>query len=347
MKTAAAILVELNRPLELAELDIPALKPGQALVEIAYSGVCHTQLLEARGHRGEDKFLPHCLGHEGSGTVVDTGPGTAKVKPGDRVILSWIQGSGTNVPGTVYEWGGRKVNAGGITTFQHHAVVAENRLTALPAAIGFRDAALLGCALPTGLGAVFNTLAARPGQSIAVFGTGGIGLCAVIGARIAGCWPIVAIDLVPAKLEVAKRLGASHLVNAGDGDPVAALKAICPQGMDLAVEASGRPKVMQQAVEALRMRGGRTVIVGNAHHGEEVHLAPWQFNLGKQVFGTWGGDCEPDRDFPRFCNLLAAGMIPLGPLTGQTYALADANRALDDLEGGRATRPLIDMAAGG
>ncbi|HEX8096993.1 MAG TPA: alcohol dehydrogenase catalytic domain-containing protein, partial [Pyrinomonadaceae bacterium] len=129
MKTTAAILVKTGGPLELVELEIPALKPGQALVEVAWSGVCHTQVLECRGYRGEDKFLPHCLGHEGSGVVKEVGPGVGKIKPGDRVILSWIKGSGGDVPGTVYSWGGRKVNAGGITTFSRHSVISENRLT--------------------------------------------------------------------------------------------------------------------------------------------------------------------------------------------------------------------------
>src|SRR5438552_12174900 len=132
MKTTAAVLVELGRPLEVADLDVPALRPGQILVEVAFSGVCHTQILEARGHRGEDRFLPHCLGHEGSGTVRETGPGVSKVKPGERVILSWIKGSGADVPGTVYGWNGRKVNAGGITTFATLSVISENRLTPLP-----------------------------------------------------------------------------------------------------------------------------------------------------------------------------------------------------------------------
>src|SRR5882724_3599700 len=127
MKTTAAVLVELGQPLELADLDIPVLKPGQALIEVAYSGVCHTQVGEARGHRGEDKFLPHCLGHEGSGVVREIGPGVSKVKPGDRAILSWIKGSGADVPGTVYDWNGRTVNAGGITTFATYSVISENR----------------------------------------------------------------------------------------------------------------------------------------------------------------------------------------------------------------------------
>src|SRR5438105_9194863 len=144
MKTTAAVLVELGRPLEVADLDVPALRPGQILVEVAFSGVCHTQILEARGHRGEDRFLPHCLGHEGSGTVREAGPGVAKVKTGDKVILSWIKGSGADAGGSVYRWNGRAVNAGPVTTFATLSVVSENRLTAVPEGLSMRLAALVG-----------------------------------------------------------------------------------------------------------------------------------------------------------------------------------------------------------
>ena len=157
MQTKAAILVETGRPLIVDMINIPKLKPGQVLVKIKYSGVCHTQLLEARGHRGADPFLPHCLGHEGSGIVAEVGPNSNKVKVGDPVILSWIKGSGANIPGSVYDWNGKKVNAGAITTFSEYAVISENRLTAIPKDFPLKEAALLGCAVPTGLGTIFNT----------------------------------------------------------------------------------------------------------------------------------------------------------------------------------------------
>ena len=344
MKTLAAVLVETGKPLVLAELEIPALKPGQVLVEIAFSGVCHTQLLECRGHRGEDRYLPHCLGHEGSGIVCEVGPGVTKVKPGDRVILSWIKGSGADVPQTVYRWGDRGVNAGGITTFSRHAVISENRLTPLPEEIPLRDAALLGCAVPTGVGAVFNTAGPKPGQSIAIFGTGGIGLCAVAGAAIAGCTPIIAVDIRREKLELARQMGATHRVHAAEGDPVREVQRICPGGVDFAIEASGRPEVMLQALHSVRSQGGVAVIVGNARHGERVALDPRQLNLGKQLRGTWGGDNWPDRDFPRYCRLLSAGKLNLEPLLSRTYRLREINAALDDLEAGTVARPLIEMA---
>ena len=153
MMTDAAVLVEIGSPLELGRLQIPSLKPGQCLVEIAFSGACHTQLLETRGRRGEDRWLPHCLGHEASGVVVDVGSKVARAKIGDRVVLSWIKASGIEAGGSVYEWGDHEVNAGAVTTFQRHAVISEYRITVVPKMLDLRRATLLGCALPTGLGA--------------------------------------------------------------------------------------------------------------------------------------------------------------------------------------------------
>jgi S-(hydroxymethyl)glutathione dehydrogenase/alcohol dehydrogenase len=345
MKTTAAVLVELGKPLELADLEVPTLKSGQALVEVAYSGVCHTQVGEARGHRGEDRFLPHCLGHEGSGTVRETGPGVTKVKPGDRVILSWIKGSGADVPGTVYGLNGRSVNAGGITTFATHSVISENRLTPVPDGMSMRLAALVGCAVPTGAGVIFNTARPRPGQSVAVFGVGGIGSCAIAAAVLAGCTPVIAVDVNPDKLALARRLGATNAVSARDADPVAEILKLCKGGADFAVEATGLAPVMRQALAVVRSQGGAAVVVGNARFGEKLEIDPRELNQGKRLLGTWGGDNVPDRDYPRYCRLMTAGRLDLSPLLSRGYRLTEVNAALDDLEHGRAARPLLDVGA--
>lgn len=344
MKTTAAILVATGRPLELTDLEIPVLRPGQVLVEVSHSGVCHTQLLEAGGHRGEDRYLPHCLGHEGSGTVIEVGPEVTRYQPGDRVILSWMKGSGADVPGTVYTSSLGKVNAGGLTTFQRHSVVSENRLTPLPDEIAFRDAALLGCAVPTGIGAVWNTAQVQPGQRVAVFGTGGIGLCAVAAAAIAGADPLIAVDVNASRLQIAGQLGATLLINPNESDPVERILEEVPGGLDAAIEASGQPAVMRQALQAVRSRGGTVVVIGNARHGQHLEIDPAQLNQGKRLLGTWGGDNEPDRDFPRYCELLVAGKLNLNPLLARTYTLATINDALGDLQAGLVPRPLVAMA---
>lgn len=341
METKAAILVELNRPLELVDLTIPPLRAGQVLVELAYSGVCHTQLLEVRGYRGPDPFLPHGLGHEASGRVVELGAEVTKVRVGDRVICSWMKGSGANVPGCQYRWQNKTVNAGGITTFQQYAVISENRLVRLPDTIDDRIAALLGCAIPTGVGAVRNTARIHAGQSVAVFGTGGVGLCAVAAAALAGASPLIAVDLHPQRLELAQRLGANLLLNPTESDPREAIRQQLPSGLDWAIEASGRPQVMELALSCVRDRGGSVVVVGNARAGEKLQIDPRELNQGKRLLGTWGGDNEPDQDFPQYGEWIASGKLNVRPLVEQIYSLDQINLALADLETARVARPLI------
>ncbi len=344
--TTAAVLEELGRPLVLAELEIPALKPGQVLVDMAFSGVCHTQLLECRGYRGADPYLPHCLGHEGSGVVLAVGAMVRKCQAGDHVVLSWIKSSGANEPGSVYRWRGREVNAGGVTTFARQTVASENRITVIPADFDLRDAALLGCAAPTGVGAVLNTAQVRPGESVAVFGVGGIGLCAVAAANFSGATPIFAIDLDERRLACARQMGATHTILATEKDPLAEIKRICPRGVDKAIEASGRPAVMRTALQSVRGQGGAAVVIGNAHHGEMLSIDPAELNQGKRLLGSWGGDNQPDRDFPRYCRLITAGRLNLAPLRTPPFPLDQINAALSALEEHRVARPLIDLELG-
>lgn len=341
MQTQAAILVEPNR-IVVDDISLPQLKQGQVLVEIKYSGVCHTQLLEVRGHRGDDPYLPHCLGHEGSGIVLEVGPKVEKVKPGDTVILSWMKGTGANVPGSIYNWKGKTVNAGAITTFSRHSILSENRIIPIPTAFPLKEAALIGCVIPTGLGVVFNTAQPKAGESLAVFGCGGVGLCALLGARVLGCVPRIAIDINPQKLDLAKAMGATHCIDASREDPIGAIQKIGP--LDYAIEASGSPIAMNQAFKAVRSQGGAAILVGNARFGEHLTLDPKEFNQGKRLFGTWGGDNQPDLHFPRYCNLIRYGHLELTPFIQSIYRLDQIDQALTDLEAGRVLRPLIDMS---
>ena len=345
MNTLAAVLEHTSKPLTLADIEIPALKPGQVLVEIAFSGMCHTQVLECRGDRGPDAFLPHCLGHEGSGIVREVGAGVTKCKSGQNVMLSWMKGSGMDVPATLYRWADRSVNSGAITTFSRFSVISENRISVLPDGFSLKDAALIGCTVATGLGSVFNTAAARPAQSLAVFGVGGVGLCAIAAAENLGCSPIVAVDTNPHKLKQATIMGATHTVLISNNDPVKEIQKICPPGVDVAIEASGQTAAMKQVLQSVRGQGGNAVIVGNAREGSTLEIDPKEFNKGKRLLGSWGGDNIPDRDFPRYLDLIKRGELRLDVLTTKTYSLAQVNEALTDLEKGLIVRPLIDMHA--
>jgi S-(hydroxymethyl)glutathione dehydrogenase/alcohol dehydrogenase len=205
-------------------------------------------------------------------------------------------------------------------------------------------AALVGCAVPTGAGVVFNTARPRPGQSIAVFGVGGIGSCAVAAAALCGCHPVIAVDVNADKLALAQTLGATHCVNPKRGDPVQEIHTLCQGGTDFAIEATGNPAVMLQSLACVRPQGGAAVIVGNARHGQMLEIDPRELNQGKRLLGTWGGDNVPDRDYPRYGKLIREGKLNVEPLLGRTYGLHDINAALYDLEHGLCARPLIDMS---
>jgi len=206
--TKAAILTALRKPLVVTEIGLPeALDVGQVLVKIHYSGICGSQLGEIDGVKGEDKYLPHLLGHEGSGMVLAIGPGVRHVGPADKVVLHWRKGIGIESPTPAYTWNGSKVNAGWLTTFNEYSVVSENRLTRIPPDSDMEVAALFGCAVTTGFGVVQNSAKLRIGESVVVFGAGGVGLNIVQAAALISAYPIIAVDLYDNRLELARRMG--------------------------------------------------------------------------------------------------------------------------------------------
>jgi S-(hydroxymethyl)glutathione dehydrogenase/alcohol dehydrogenase len=343
-KTTAAVLVETNAPLQVMEIEIPDLKNGQVLVDIAYSGICHSQLNEVNGLRGPDKFLPHTLGHEGSGTVIKTGPNVNKVKKGDRVVLTWLKGSGTDVPSTNYGSEIGTLNSGAISTFMRQTVVSENRLVPIPDTMPFKEAALLGCAIPTGSGIVLNDLNVQAGQTLAVFGVGGIGISAVMAACALKASKIIAIDVLEDKLELARELGATHTINAATENVASIVSDITDgTGVDFAIEAAGKKEVIESAFQSVRNGGGKCIVAGNPPHGTHFEIDPFDLIRGKMLVGSWGGGTNPDTDFPRYISMYSENQLPLEKLLGKEYELEDINRALSDLEDGRVLRPLIKM----
>lgn len=342
-ETEAAVLRELGSPIQLVSLKLPEMKPGQILVDVAYSGLCHTQLLEARGLRGEDRFLPHTLGHEGAGTVIDIGAGVTKVQPGDRVVLSWIKGIGADVPSTTYLSDDGPVNGGALTTFMRHTFTCENRVTRIPDAMPFREAALLGCAIPTGAGVVINQARVRPGSSVAVFGLGGIGQSALMACTLMNAATIIGIDLFDHKLELAVHFGATHTINAKHQDPLSNVRDITGgNGVDYVIEATGNSKAMETAFQCVRDNGGLCVLAGNPPLGERISIDPFDLIRGKQIVGTWGGETKPDRDIPMYAEFYLANKLNLDEMISRVYSLGDINQALNDLEEGKVVRGIIE-----
>lgn len=312
MKTPAAILIEQKKPLELAEVDIPALRHGQVLVEIAATRICGSQLGEIDGVKGADRYLPHLLGHEAGGTVLEAGPEVRHVKPGDRVVLHWRPGRGIDAGGSVYLWGNRKVNAGNITTFQQFAVVSENRLTVVPPDVDFEICALLADTLTTGFGVITNNARVRIGESVVIIGCGGIGLGAVLGAHLAGANPVIAVDLHEHKLAKAREYGATHSINSTQTDFADEVRQILGGPADVVIDGTGNPQVLEKAY-TLTADAGRCIIFGVMPSDKKLSINTLPLHFGKVLSGSHGGESEPAADIPRLVRMMRdEGFDPAG-----------------------------------
>jgi S-(hydroxymethyl)glutathione dehydrogenase/alcohol dehydrogenase len=343
MKTRAAILWQLNKPLVVDDVEIPSLKPGQVLVKIVYSGICRAQYNEMTGLKGPDKFLPHLLGHEASGFVVDTARGVTKVKKNDYVCLSWIKGLGLDALNSQYKLGATLINAGAVTTFSDYTVVSENRVIKIPKSAPADIAAIAGCAIATGCGIINNTLNAVKNSSVIVFGVGGIGLSVLLGAKHRGCSTIIAVDVLDSKLKFARRLGATHAINAARSSVLESIRELLPQGADYAVDASGNKTAMENAFECIKTTGV-CVIAGNLGKDEKIQLHPFELIKGKRIVGTWGGETKPDRDIPAYLKAFAQGKLPIDRMITHRFGLEDINKAFQVLIKGDAGRIILKMA---
>ena len=342
----AAVLYNLGEDLVIRDdIELPELKAGQVLVKMFYAGVCQSQLMEVGGHRGEDRYLPHMLGHEGTGEVVDIGISVSKVKVGDNVVLGWIKGSGLDVPGTQYRTtDGEIINAGAVTTFSDYAVVSENRCIQAPEGTPLDLAVLYGCAVPTGAGIILNTLKPGKDSTIAVFGLGGIGLSVLLAIGLFDCSKVICIDVEEQKLELAKKLGATDVVNASRNDPVEKILGLTGgKGVDYSVESAGHTKTIEQAFSSVRKGGGRCVFASHPPTGAKIQLDPHSLISGRSIEGTWGGASNPDTDIPRFAEFYQSGQMPLEVLVTNTYSLDEINKAMKDLESHKTGRPLIQF----
>jgi S-(hydroxymethyl)glutathione dehydrogenase/alcohol dehydrogenase len=341
----AAVLYETGRPLVVeSDIEVPELRAGQVLVKVHFSGVCHSQLMEARGKRGDDPYLPHMLGHEGSATVLEVGPGVTRFKKDDIVILTWIKCQGADVSQTKYSKGNQIINAGGVTTFSEYSVVSENRCVALPEGVPLDIASLFGCAVLTGAGIVTNTIQPSSKNSLAIFGLGGIGLSALMAACLYKCQTLIAVDIEKDKLELAIEFGATHVIDSSMENPVDRIREITEGvGVDYSIEAAGLVKTIEQAFQSVRKSGGKCVFATHPTANEKIMIDPFDLICGKQIQGSWGGDSIPEEDIPKFAQLYRDGKLPLEKLLTRRYSLDQINEALNDLEQRKVARPLIEF----
>ena len=361
-KSKAALCRELNKPVVVEEISVDAPGRGEVLVKLGACGVCHSDLSAINGTIALP--LPLVLGHEGAGVVEEVGEGVRDLAKGDHVVFSFIymcgkcrfcvagrpvlcleQGKALTTPlagqHRTHDAAGKPLNIfSGCGSMAEYATVSAENLIQIPKTIPLDCAALVGCGVTTGVGAVFNTAKVQPGSSVAVFGCGGVGLSVIQGARIAGAEKIIAIDTLDAKLQMAKQFGATDTLS-GKEDPVKALKKLTGGGPDYAFECVGSGELAGTAYKAIR-RGGLAVVVGVAKPSDSTSLRTMTLPFEeKTITGSYFGSCVPRVDFPRMLALYLAGQLKLEELITRRYSIAEAPQAFADLASGRNARGVI------
>jgi Zn-dependent alcohol dehydrogenase len=363
MKIAAAVLPAPGVRFEVTELELAPPGPGEVLVKIAATGLCGSDLHALEGGRRVVPF-PTVLGHEAGGVVAETGPGVTRLRTGDHVVLSIVPSCGRCArcrrgrpnycdvaaeamnAGTLLDGTGRLRRGDqpvhhflAVSSFAEYAVVPESGAVAVSERIPLDRAALISCAVLTGVGAAVNTAQVQPGSRVAVFGCGGIGLNAVQGARICGAERIVAVDVQADKLELARRFGATDLVHAGEQDPVAAIRGLTG-GVDHAFEAAGRETAIQQAWRALDV-GGELVVVGLMAHGASLTLDADPFVNEQRISGCYFGSAVVNRDVPALVGRYLAGELLLDEMISSRIGLDGLDMAFDRLRAGEGARHVL------
>lgn len=346
-KTTAAILHTSHHPLAVSEIEMPdALTFGQVLVQIHYSGICGAQLNEIDAAKGPDKFLPHLLGHEASGTVLEIGPSVKTVKVGEKVVLHWRPSDGIQSETPTYRWNDRKVNAGWVTTFNKHAVISENRLTGMPPDFDLKIATLFGCAVTTAIGVINNDAQVKVGQSVVIFGVGGVGLNICQAAALVSAYPIVGIDLLEIKIEMARRYGATHGINSSGMSPddlSRAVRGIVGEGgADVVIDTTGAGRMIEQAYE-LTQKEGKTILVGVPRKDDNICIDSLPLHFRKVLTGSEGGGCQPHIDIPRYIRLVKEGRLNLNGLITHEFPLERINEAISLVRSGEAGRVVVSM----
>ncbi len=341
----AAVLVKVGQPLEFLDLVVPELSCGQVLVEMHYSGVCRSQLMEADGLRGHDRWLPHLLGHEGVGTVIQTGPDVSRFSKGDKVVLGWLKNQGCDVSGAVFKSKNNDflVNSGPVTTLSTKTIVSENRLVPLPQGIPDEVGVLLGCALPTGAGMVLNYPELRKNKTLAVIGLGGIGMSALLTAIALSEFQVIAIDVDDERLQLAKEFGANLIINPQKQNVFREVMRQYDPGVDVCFESGGYCETIEMGFSILNDEKGHLVFASHPESGRKISLDPHELIKGKRISGSWGGGSNPEKIARKLSELFVQGRLPLERLIEKKYKFNQINEAFNDMRSGIALRPLIDF----
>ncbi len=330
-----AILRKLGSDLSVENINLPNLDYGQVLIEVHSSGICGRQIQEIMGYKGEDKFLPHLLGHEGGGIVKKIGPGVSKCKIGDHVVLHWRKSKGIESNFPVYQNENGKIGGGLVTTFNSEAIISENRLTVIPSSINFEIASLLGCSVTTALGLINNEAKAKIGESILIIGAGSVGLSLVQASSLVSCYPIVTTDISSTKLNKSIELGASNIIQIESDNNILkenSKKIVGKEGYDIVVETTGIPSLINIGYNLLS-NNGRIIMVGQPKKGEKIILESASDNfIGKKIFDSQGGMTNPDIDIKNYIKIIENNRIDIEKIITKRIEIKNINNAINDIK---------------
>lgn len=344
--TEAAILASSKMPLVIANILLPhKLKSGQVLVKLITSGICGAQINEIDAIKGPDLFLPHLLGHEGYGEVIEIGSGVTKIQPGDKVILHWRKSSGIEASPAKYILGDQIVNAGWVTTFSRHSIVSENRVTKIPDTVINKNLLpLLGCALTTSFGAVTYDTRLNNSHSIIVFGAGGIGLLITKFAAFLKVLNIIVIDKDENKLKSALKLGATSVIHfISKEDALFQLNQLSgTMNIDFAYETTGTSAGIEISFNQIA-NNGKVLLIGTPNHKSLISIPALPLHFGKTLVGSHGGSTDPDRDIPILVKMLAMEQLDLSQYPIDIISLEEINLAINHIRNGSVGRKIIEF----
>ena len=345
MKTKAAILASSKQDLIVDEIEINnLLEAGQVLVKIEKSGICGAQINEIDAVKGVDRFLPHLLGHEGVGTVVEIGKGVKFIKVGDRVVMHWRPGNGIQSETYKYSWKGQLLNSGWVTTFSEHSVISENRLTPISKTVNSVHLPLLGCGLTTVFGSLENEVSIKTGDSVLVLGVGAVGSLAIIASKLKGAGEIFAIDKNQDKSELSKQCGADRFYSIGDSNLNDLFDKLLNDNLlfDLVIDTTGDARLMSESYKMLS-KTGTLLIIGVMPQEQRLSINTLGLNMGKKIIGTQGGKSLPQVDIPKLVKSIEKNNIPLGVLPYKERNLSEINLSIKEIRDMKPVKQYINM----
>lgn len=341
-----AVLEKIDGPLTVADVELTPLTFGQVLVKVLVSGICGSQLQEIAGNKGNAKFVPHLLGHEGCGIVEEVGHGVTRVKKGDKVVMHWRKGDGIESDFPTYTYKGKPMRSGKVTTLSEYSIVSENRITPVPHDTPNELCALLGCGLSTALGTINQEADVKFGESVLIVGAGGLGVNLIQAAKLAGAYPIVVADIYENKRETCESMEAHLFVNSTTSSISEEIaKKFGIKEMDVIIDTSGSKQAIEETIPLLSGTG-RYIMVGQPKPGEsiELHAALHLFSgEGKTIKATQGGKFSPSKDILRYVALHKAGVLNIKGIITHRMKLGKINNAISLIRKGQAGRILIEM----